>query len=235
MKRHWRHPALMVAALLAALGLLRSLILPSTPAPAPLPSELARAGLRISGYRGLPQPQRPAWRTTAVAWGPTSRYRLVPMAHGLEPLQLELVVRRGRDAASRAPAGLRGARGLRLTDREQVSLGWLSHRPTLQTCLVGRGRGEPWPTAAMDPEDLRQAWRRWHARLDHPDTARGQLLRTLKIQAGLRGTARWECLLVTLSLEPQAARSSLQADRQLIGAWRRLRPQLRSWGERWSD
>lgn len=229
MRGRWRDRGLALVAMLAALGLLRSLLVLQAPAAADLPEPLRRRGPQLKGYRSVALPSQPARRTRAVAWGPGYRWRLLPQA-GAEPLLLELVVRRSRQGEAMAPDLLAAQRLLSLGPGQQVALGRIGPHPALQSCLVGRGRQDPEPTAAVKPATLTGAAQRWRERFEGPLSPGAALRREAAIQAGLRLEERWECLQVTLHLEkrPQAA-----ADGQLLAAWRQLRPQLQSWGERW--
>lgn len=230
MRGRWRDGALALAALLAVLGLGRSLLVLRTPAAADLPAALRSPGSQLAGWRLVKQQVQPGWQGRDLAQGPRYRYRLRPLAGGV-PLQLELVVRRSRYWEMLAPAGLTAVRKLRLGPRQQVALGRSGGQPALQTCLVGRGVDESGPTAAVLQEDLSEAVVRWRGRLDWPASAHGQLARALAIQAGLRVSERWECLQVTLVLEGPAAQA--EAEAALLAAWRQLHPQLAGWGETW--
>ncbi|MFO7628487.1 MAG: hypothetical protein R6W06_03015 [Prochlorococcaceae cyanobacterium] len=234
----WRNRGLALLAALAALGLLRSLLVLQAPAAADLPEPLLRAVARLPGYRSTVLPTQPARRERDLAWGPRYRWRLLPAA-GSEPLLLELVVRRSRQGEALPPEPLVAPRLLRLGPRQQVALGRSGSLPALRTCLVGRGPDEAGPTVAVRPYDLSQAVARWRRRLDGPASSGNWWRRQAAIQAGLRLEERWECLRVTLQFDgpiaagTAAARDTAAADAQLLEAWRQLRPGLRSWGEAW--
>lgn len=231
MRGRWRDGALALAALLAALGLVRSVLVLRTPAAADLPASLRRSGPQLAGWRLVGQELKPGWQGRDQALGPRYRYRLRPLAGG-EPLQLELVVRRSRHWPAMARVGLSAVRYRRLGPRQQVALGRSGGQPALQTCLVGRGLGEAGPTAAVLLDELSPAVARWRGRLDWPAEPWRQLARALAIQAGLRVSERWECLQVTLVVEGSVAQPA--SDGTLLAAWRQLNPQLADWGEQWA-
>lgn len=227
MKQRRLDLGLALLAVLAALGLLRSLLVLQAPAAADLPQPLLRAGPQLPGYRSTALPSQRPRRERDLAWGPGYRWRLQPVGEA-EPLLLELVVRRSRQEQALAPEPLAAQRLLSLGPGQQVALGRIGPRPALRTCLVGRGQLEAGPTAAVRPYDLSQAVSRWRQRLDSYASSGDWWRRQAAIQAGLQLEERWECLRLTLQLE-----GPLAADAQLLAAWRQLLPQLQGWGERW--
>ena len=226
MKGRWLDGALAMAALSAAVGLVRSVLVLHPPAAADLPEPLRHPGPQLAGQRSLVEPPSPARRERDVAWGPAYRFRLRD-----EGLGLDLVARRSRSFTVMGNVELKEQRLLRLGLRQQVVLGRLDGKAALRTCLVGRGRDEPGPIAAVLEEELWRAAARWRERLDQPRGLGERLVRISAIQAGLRVGERWECLQVSLVLEE--AHHQNQADQRLLAAWKELYPQLALWGEQW--
>lgn len=224
MKGRWLDWVLAITALLAAVGLVRNVRVLHPPAAANLPEPLRHPGPKLAGQRGLREAFVPARRERNMALGPAYRFR---MKH----VGLELVVRRRRSFIAMAPEELKEQRLLRLGPRQQVALGQLDGKAALRTCLVGRGRDEPGPTAAVLEEELWPAMVRWRERLDQPRGLGERVVRISAIQAGLRVGERWECLQVTLVLEE--APNQGKPDQRLLAAWRELYPQLAVWGEQW--
>lgn len=224
--RRWRDEMLVVSALLAALGLFRSVLLLSPPSAGDLPETLRNTDPRLVGRQSWREPVMPSVRKRDVSWSPVYRYSL-----GSSALHLELVVRRSRTWMAMAPERLTEQRLLRLGPRQQVALGRLKGREALRTCLVGRGANESGPSAEITQDELLRAVQRWQARFDEPTDRWRQLKRVLAIQAGLRAPGRWECLQVTLVSE--VSHANKQADSKLVAVWQELYPQLFSWGEQW--
>ncbi|MBM5818449.1 MAG: hypothetical protein FJ083_18365 [Cyanobacteria bacterium K_Offshore_surface_m2_239] len=226
MRGRWRNGALALTAVLAAVGFARNVLVLQPPAAAALPKTLQLTAPRLRGQASQKEPIGPPQRGRDVALGPAHRYRLGPG----EP-HLELVARRSRSWDGMAPETLKGQRLLRLGPREQVALGRLEGKSALRTCLVGRGRDEREPSAAVEEAELNSAVIRWRGRLDWPPEPMHQLWRALTIQAGARVSERWECLRVTLVNE--ASDDQPTAEKKLVPAWRTVRPQLAGWGEHW--
>jgi len=226
MKGRWLDGVLAVAMLLLALGLARSVLVLHPPAAADLPEPLRHPGPQLAGQSGLQEALSPARLGRDVAWGPAYRFC---MKHA--GLRLELVTRRSRSFIGIAPEDLKQQRLLRLGPRQQVALGQLDGKAALRTCLVGRGRDEPGPTAAVLEEELWPAVGRWRDRLDQPRGLGEKVVRISAIQSGLRVGERWECLQVTLVLEGPS-RQQL-ADQGLLSTWKEIYPQLAVWGEQW--
>lgn len=226
MSRDWRDRALVLAAVLAGVGLLRNVLVLRTPAAADLPAGVHANLLRSEDPRIQLVGEEPGWQGRDRSQGPTHRYTLASAA-GV-PLQLELVVQRHRTWEHLAPEALEQPRLLRLGPRQQVALGLSGGQPALRTCLVGRALQDSAPTAAVATDDLFPAVQRWRDRLDRPPGLGGQLLRAALIQAGLRVSERWECLQVTL-VRPGGE----GGDGELLAAWRQLYPRLQGWGEQW--
>lgn len=238
-KGRWFDSGLLMTAALSLVGLVRSLMVLSPPAAADLPESLRREGSILAGYRSIPEPTKPAWRERDVAWGPTHRYRLVPLAgptrqnHGA-PLLLDLVVRRHRIWHAMALPELPATTKLMLTPGVQVMLGKVGTREALQTCLVGPGQDEAKPSAAVDQQELETAIIRWNERHDPATTKSAQLQKMIAVQTGLRMNRRWECLLVTLQLESNVNANPEDSRKQLLSAWVKLAPELKSWGQQWN-
>ena len=238
MKGRWFDSGLIVAAALSLVGLVRSLMVLSPPTAADLPEPLRREGPKLAGYRSIPELTKPAWRERDVAWGPTHRYRLVPLAgptrrnHG-GPLLLDLVVRRHRIWHAMALPELPAARKVMLTPGVQVMLGEIGTRKALQTCLVGAGQDEAKPSAAVDQNELEAAIIRWNERQDPAATKSARLQKMIAVQTGLRVNRRWECLLITLKLESNVNANAESSRKQLLNAWVELAPELKSWGQQW--
>lgn len=257
--RHWRDAALGLVALLAALGLVRVLLVRTPPA-ADLPMALRREGPVVPGFRTRLLTVGPAGQGQERSHGRRYRFRLEPLDAGA-PLELELMVIRGRDWRTMVPEALAGQRVHRLGPRQELAIGRLDGRPALQTCLVGRGAGESTPTAAV-ADDLVFAVERWHERVDAPRQPGGPWHRLLAIQGGLRVSRRWECLRVRLAPSGGAAmaehvdrngahnqvNTQVTTDQQvdarkpaearkpeaeLIRLWPSLAAGLREWGEQW--
>ena len=226
MKGRWLDGGLAITALLAAVGLVRNVLVLHPPAAGDLPEPLSHPGPQLAAQRRLLEALVPARRERDVAWGPTYRFR---MKHA--GLGLELVTRRSRSFIGMAPEELKQQRLLRLGPRQQVALGQLDGKAALRTCLVGRGQDQPGPTAAVLEEELWRAVERWRDRLDQPRGLGERVVRISAIQSGLRVGERWECLQVTLVLEGPS-RQQL-ADQRLLSAWKELYPQLALWGEQW--
>ena len=226
MNGSWRDRALALAAGLAVVGLVRTVLLVRTPAAASLPDGLRAGVLQLQPYRVRAAGGEPGWQGRDRAQGPSQRYTLLP-AEGV-PLQLELVVRRSRHWDGLEPEPLEQPRLLRLGAKQQVVLGLRSGQPALRTCLVGRGVDGAGAVAAVDRLELIGAVARWRDRLDRPPGVGGQLLRAVAIQGGLRVSERWECLQVTLGRP-----GGKHGDGALLAAWRRLYPRLQGWGEQW--
>ena len=240
MKARWFDTGLILAAALGIVGLVRSLLVLSPPAAADLPEPLRREGPGLAGYRSIPEPTTPPWRGRDMAWGPTHRYRLVPLEGATQqnpgtPLLLDLVVRRPRLWYELALPELPGAKKVQLSPGVQVMLGQVGTRKALQTCLVGQGQEAEETTAAVDQDQLQPAITRWNERHDSSSTNKNaQRQKMIAVQTGLRVNQRWECLLLTLQLEADSNVDPESSRKQLVAAWGQLAPQLRSWGRQWN-
>ncbi|MFN9547232.1 MAG: hypothetical protein ACK6AD_09215 [Cyanobacteriota bacterium] len=238
MKGRWLDASLSLAVALGIVGFIRSLMILSPPAAADLPEPLRQRGLSLTGYRSLLEPSKPAWRERDVAWGPTHRYRFVPVeGTAQEPprpsLLLELVVRRHRKWYEMALPKPSNSMKVVLTPQGEVMIGNVGKRMTLQTCLAGRGQADKEARAAVDQDELLDTISRWNDRHDPRPSSKDALLqKDAAVQAGLRVNKRWECLLVTLQLDTSTD-DRKTAQRQLLTAWNKLTPALNSWGEEW--
>lgn len=224
----------MLGVAFAAIGLLRSVVMVQAPQAGTLPESL-RSGLQLPGYRVLPRPGAGLERGRDVAWGQSVRYLLVPPKGS--PMHLELVVRRGRSWHELALPELAKVRSLRLAANQQIQLGEEGGKQTLRTCVVGRGEGATEPEAQVDVRGLNDAVKRWRHRLDPADAPLEVFWRLVAIQAGLRVSERWECLMVTLMRSDHGLGPWRRADpdghEQLIQTWHDLYVRLKSWGEHW--
>jgi hypothetical protein len=238
MKRRWLDSGLVAVAALSLVGFVRALMVLSPPAAADLPEPLRREGPKLAGYRTIPEPTKPPGRDRDLAWGPTYRYRLVPLEGPTQqsqrpPLLLDLVVQRHRKWYAMALPTLPASLKVLLSPDVQVMIGTVGNRRALQTCLVGPGQDGEQPTAAVDQAELQTAISRWNDRHDSATSKRVQLQKTIAIQAGLRVNQRWECLLVNLQLEADPKIDPENSRKQLLAAWNQLRPALGGWGEQW--
>lgn len=225
----------MLGVVFAAVGLLRSSVGMQAPQAAMLPEPLRSGRFSLVGFRVQPLPGGVAVQGRDVSWGEKARFLLVP-ARG-SPLNLELVVRRSRSWTGLVPPHLPKAKLLQLAVNQQIQIGEAGGLPAIRTCVVGSGKGQPEPEAQVTERALNDAVIRWRNRLDPAATPLEALWRSVMIQAGLRVSERWECLMVTLvesGNDPASRQGDSRAIRErLIPTWHELYPQLRSWGERW--
>lgn len=177
----------------------------------------ATSHLTLKGYTLKPEKGSEGKRTSALAISPSVNYRLVATertAARPSPLTLQLAMLSPRTqvgfqlarATEDRPLWKMSQRTLRQVDNDELALGRINNRMSIQTCLTAAETGavtEAAFAAAQQP----------------PANARQQLERVV----GLRPNRRTDCVLVTITNA-----SSEQPDvAALIGIFRDLRPQLK--------
>lgn len=174
-------------------------------------------GLELPGYTLKPEAGSEAKRTSALAISPTTRYRLVASeaaATRPSPLTLQLAMLSPRTlvgfqlahATKERPNWKMGQRTLQKLGNDELALGPINNRSSLQTCLTAAETGAvteaAFAAAQQPPANLRQ-----------------QLERVV----GLRPNRRTDCVLVTIT----SAGSEQSNPAALISVYEDLRPQLK--------
>lgn len=173
--------------------------------------------LNLKGYTLKPEKGTEGTRTSALAISPTVSYRLVATQQAAgrpSPLTLQLAMLSPRThvgfqlarATKDRPHWKMRERTLQQVNNDELALGRIDNRMSLQTCLTAADTGavtEAAFAAAQQP----------------PANPRQQLERVV----GLRPNRRTDCVLVTIS----NASPDEQDANSLIGIFRDLRAQLK--------